>query len=95
MCKDKDFMDSKNEPFTHVATCLSIGEEAKAFSDYRCRALCNKGNELGELFEHLADEEAKHLAMLIVNLADECETFAKHLKEFYESGVDVLSAEKD
>lgn len=85
MCKDKDFMDPKNEPFTHVAACLSIGEEAKAFSDYRCRALCNKGNELGELFEHLADEEAKHLAMLIVNLADECDTFAKYLKEFYES----------
>ena len=82
-----------NEKHTHVAICLSIWEEAKAFSDYRCRAECNKWTELEELFEHLADEEAKHLAMLVIQLADECPTFKEHLDNFY--GTNVLEQEKD
>lgn len=81
------------ELHNHKDICLSIGEEAKAFSDYRQRAEASKGTELEELFLHLADEEAKHLAMLIVQLADECPTFAEHLDTFY--GKDVLKTEKD
>jgi hypothetical protein len=81
------------EQHNHKALSLSIGEEAKAFSDYRSRAEENKGTELEELFLHLADEEAKHLAMLVVQLSDECETFKEYLDEFY--GKDVLTTEKD
>lgn len=85
----------KDQSFTHVDICKSIGEEAKAFSDYRCRSLCQKWTDEWELFEHLADEEAKHLAMLVVQLSDSCPTFAEHLKTFYEAEGDVLSAEMD
>ena len=81
------------EQHNHKALALSIGEEAKAFSDYRCRAEDNKWTELEELFEHLAGEESKHLAMLIVQLSDECPTFKEHLDEFYWQ--DVLEVEKD
>jgi hypothetical protein len=35
-------MEMKDQDLAYVAICTSIGEEAKAFSDYRLRSLCQK-----------------------------------------------------
>lgn len=74
--------------------CLSIWEEAKAIADYIERWESCWDDSWQRLFQHIADEEAKHLAMFISKLASMYPALSDSLMK-YQISEDPLENEKD
>lgn len=86
-------MENQLSPETFKDLCISVGEELKAASDYRMRALQCVDDEAKKIFGHIMCEELKHAAMQIAKLAKDDNEFAAYLYEFMNSE-DIVETEE-
>lgn len=86
-------MENQLSPGIFNDLCISIGEELKAASDYRQRALRCPDDEAKRIFGHIMCEELKHAAMQIAKLAKDDNEFASYLVEFINAD-DIVAFEE-